>query len=53
MSQAFDLYFRQGKLPAPNAIEMIQEEVGHDPLCMEFVAFLRGTKARDHGAAIR
>ena len=43
LSQAFDIYFRQG-MSAPNAIEMIQEEVGHDPLCMEFVAFLRGTK---------
>jgi UDP-N-acetylglucosamine acyltransferase len=43
LSQAFDIYFRQN-MSSPNAIEAIIEEVGHDPLCLEFANFIKAGK---------
>lgn len=42
LKQAFDILFRQGHL-VPNALQLIEEELSHDPICIEFVQFIKST----------
>ncbi|QDU34707.1 Acyl-[acyl-carrier-protein]--UDP-N-acetylglucosamine O-acyltransferase [Poriferisphaera corsica] len=43
LQKAFDLVFKQG-LPNKVAVAKIREELGDDPLCEEFAAFVEKTK---------
>jgi len=43
LQEAFDILYRRG-LSNPHAIETIENELGDDPLCMEFADFVRHTK---------
>lgn len=43
LKRAFDLLYRRGHANQ-TAIRLIGDELGHDPLCREFAAFIAGTK---------
>lgn len=43
LQRAFDLVFRDGHSNRI-AAELIEQQLGHDPLCAEFAAFIRTTK---------
>jgi UDP-N-acetylglucosamine acyltransferase len=43
LRRAFNIFFRGGHVNR-NALDLISAELGHDPLCMEFVEFIRHTK---------
>ncbi len=43
LRKAFDIYFRGGHVTRI-AIERIERELGGDPLCMEFLAFVKSSK---------
>lgn len=43
LQRAFDLLYRY-KLSNLTAVEQIEQELGHDPLCLEFTRFVRQTK---------
>ena len=40
LQQAFDFLYKSG-LTKPGAVARIEQELGHDPLCMEFAQFLK------------
>lgn len=46
LQEAFDLFFL-GNLPNRAALERIEKRVGLDPLCKEFIDFIRTTLNRD------
>jgi UDP-N-acetylglucosamine acyltransferase len=43
LKKAFDIFFRR-QLGNRSALMQIEEQLGDDPLCMEFVRFIAGTK---------
>ncbi|MCE9589066.1 MAG: acyl-ACP--UDP-N-acetylglucosamine O-acyltransferase [Planctomycetes bacterium] len=43
LQEAFDIFFRRG-LANDTAVETIERRVGADPLCQEFIDFIRSTK---------
>lgn len=43
LKRAFEILYRS-RHTVPNAADKIEQELGHDPLCQEWVDFLRATK---------
>lgn len=43
LREAFDILYCR-RLPVPRAVEVMEAKVAHDPLCREFIAFVKSSK---------